>query len=295
MTKSMFDKIITGLSFKKEPIVQKKSITDDQLNSINLVTSSTNVEILTHDKQSIDIVLETYDTGPVLEVSEVDQTIEITVGRYDHRNYGFTDLFNPTVCLCIHVPKDIIKYWHVKTSSGNVIINQIVAHSLSTTATSGNLKLSGLVLNNGVFRASSGNISMNQLNIEKCNVQSSSGNMTLENSMFHEGDFTCTSGNMVMDQLQASHLITKVTSGNIKLLAAQIENIDAHTTSGNIKVDFLNQELDATVDVTVKSGNIVCSLPLMIQKQTRQKLRGVIKDGNHLISLKSNSGTITVS
>jgi len=295
MNGNFFNKIVGGLPFKKEPMTQEESIMTAQIDTLHVDVSSANIDICVHDKQNIEIALETYETGPQLYVSQEGPNVTITVEKRHPSYYSFKDMLHQTVRLSIWVPEALVKDWHIQATSGNIAIDRVVAHALLATTSSGHLKLSGLVLKKGIFKATSGRISMKQLNVEKCMAEASSGQLTFKNSVCREGQLSCTSGNIELRDVEAFNVSLRVTSGNIRMLDVQSEHLDARTTSGTIITDFSKQALDATVEATVNSGSIVCRLPVTIQKETRHSMRGVIGNGQHHMSLTARSGSIVLA
>jgi len=295
MNGNIFNKIVGGLPFKKEPMTQEESIMTAQIDTLHVDATSANIDICVHDKENIEIALETYETGPQLYVSQEGANVTIAVEKRHSSYYSFKDMLHQTVMLSIRVPEALVKDWHIKATSGNIAIDQIVAHALSVTTSSGHLKLSGLVLKKGIFKATSGHVSMKQLNVEEFTAEASSGQLTFKNSVCREGQLSCTSGNIELKEVEAFNVSLSITSGNIRLLEVQSEHLDARTTSGTIITDFSKQALDVTVEATVNSGNIVCRLPVIIQKETRHTLRGVIGNGEHLMLLKARSGSIVLA
>lgn len=295
MNGNIFNKIVGGLPFKKEPMTQEEIIMTTQIDTLHVDATSANIDICVHDKENIEIALETYETGPQLYVSQEGANATIAVDKRQQSHYGVKDMFHQTVRLSIWVPEALVKDWHIRATSGNIAIDQIVAHALLATTSSGHLKLSGVVLKKGIFKATSGRISMKQLNVEEFTAEASSGQLTLENSICREGELSCTSGNIELKDVEAFKVSLSVTSGNIRLVDVQSEHLDAQTTSGTIITNFSKQALDITVEATVNSGSIVCRLPLITQKETRHTMRGVIGNGDHLMLLKARSGSIVLA
>lgn len=66
MNGNIFNKIVGRLPLKKEPMTQEESIMTEQIDTLRVDTTAANIDICIHDKQNIEVVLETYETGPQL-------------------------------------------------------------------------------------------------------------------------------------------------------------------------------------------------------------------------------------
>src|SRR5690625_6966653 len=104
MNGNIFNKIVGGLPFKKEPMTQEEIIMTTQIDTLHVDATSANIDICVHDKVNIEIALETYETGPQLYVSQEGANATIAVEKRHSSYYSFKDMLNQTVMLSIRVP-----------------------------------------------------------------------------------------------------------------------------------------------------------------------------------------------
>ena len=122
-----------------------------------------------------------------------------------------------------------------------------------------------------------------------------SGNVTVKN-VSGVINASSTSGNV--DVVEISGSVTgKSTSGNVNVSINKLsgtEGMDFASTSGNVHVR-LPGSLDATVEMSVLSGDLRTDFPLNIEKKEHgpgQRATGQVGGGSRKLTLKSISGNV---
>jgi lia operon protein LiaG len=217
----------------------------------------------------------------------------------DHNFYLFN--FNINEKLVIEIPEDFKGNLDVKTSSGNVriedefalkdallqcnsgdinIIKNLTAGSLYAKTSSGNINVSGNITidKNVTAESSSGKIKFNgTVTAKNLNAETSSGDIQCAMNIIVDEEVVlkCSSGRINLDDaLTARDLNAKTNSGKIRLGNVNVENYSLRSSSGGIQAESVS----GTGEAETSSGNIQLSL----------------KNPKGNIKLTSSSGSIKI-
>ncbi len=80
-----------------------------------------------------------------------------------------------------------------------------------------------------------------------------------------------------------------IISGDIDLDYLETDNIDIRSRSGDATL-YLDDKIDARIDVETDEGNIDCAIPLANEKKDRCSLRGDLNKGTARIHIKCDLG-----
>ncbi|MFD2043121.1 DUF4097 domain-containing protein [Ornithinibacillus salinisoli] len=275
-------------------IVQQKSLDIRTLKELTVLTTSTNVEILTHTEPRIDVILETYENGPILSINQKSDSVDIRAQNDGGSSFSVFRRI-PTCHLKVMVPSDVAKLWqitadsakvtagnlladtiHTRTTSGSIEIKDIKANKVNVKVSSGKIKATNFMVDQLAFSASSGHVVLDTLHGD-VRGNATSGAITLKNIHGENLDVKASSGRIRLQDVQVNHAVSRATSGNVELVRCRINSLETNASSGNLKInDFLG-----SVKGSSNSGNI----NLTFTKLTNE----------NSIDLKAQSGNITVN
>lgn len=132
-----------------------------------------------------------------------------------------------------------------------------------------------------------GLITVNQMQANDIDVKTDNGKIELKDINSSSVKVNTSNGKVVLDHVQGD-LVGKTNNGIIELVTEDLErSIDLETDNGKIGVQTMQEPINVTFDVRVGNGKI--------------KVFGdsnwdtVIGNGEHLIKLKTDNGSITVT
>src|SRR5699024_9691695 len=152
-------------------------IDKSRLKKLDILTGGTDIKVLIHDEPYIDIILETFEGGPQLKMSEGEETAVVEAVGNEGTWFLFTDF--PQNCLHVKVPLDIAESWNVKTGSGDVCIPKVRTNSYQVSAGSGDLDLSNIKAKEAKINVSSGDMIIHDVVADIVKVGTSSGDAEL--------------------------------------------------------------------------------------------------------------------
>ena len=146
----------------------------------------------------------------------------------------------------------------LKTTSGNITVNNFDCVSLEMTATSGNLRAGQVnALDAASFKATSGNINLDKLSAQEIFVKVTSGNLTFDRLTGQALTAAATSGNIKGEQVEiARETDLKVTSGGVRMNGALTGRINVTSKSGNVRLNLTGNENDYSKHISTKFGGI---------------------------------------
>lgn len=276
-----------GQTFGRRSIKQRETIETNRINKLDISTTDVDIDVLIHDKQVMDIVLETYKDGPELSMDYSGEVAEIVVKSPNNQK-----LFQVRLSTCrlqITVPSDIADNWQIITDSGDIFAPHLIADSFHIQSGSGSLELIDNKAKNLFIKTTSGDISARDMmgselqfettsgnveldtihggimgstvsgdvyafNIqgEDLRVNTSSGEVDIKNTKVYKAVFNTSSGDIKADHLYAEKILLKASSGDIKL-ADFSGDIKGYTSSGSIELASIN---DSILDIGTGSGDV---------------------------------------
>lgn len=156
-------------------------------------------------------------------------------------------------------------------------IENITCLDFSLNNDSGNVEIKKLYTQNAEFQSKSGDIKITDSNIDSNKIETSSAYITLNSVTGNNMDISTRSGEV-----------------NAKNIDANIDT-NISTGSGDVSVAYKKQPDDLSIDVTSDSKDISIDMKSVeYTKNTESNKKGVIGNGTHNLSLRSDSGTIVV-
>lgn len=273
--------------------------TANGINEIRIDCDSPNVNIIPSD--SNDIRVHFHGTAAVNKnnhypklnariennklVIKVDGTITIGI------NLGIFKELN----LDVHVPKTYSSDILVNATSGNIAVQGLNLNNLNCKSNSGNLSLQSVTAKKGQLKTTSGNATGNEINVDRLNCQCFSGNIKMDSLSSTETTLKTTSGEI--DVLKfTGDLKANSFSGNVFVEYTTFNNnVDVSATSGEVSIQ-LPETAEFYLRANASSGKITNTFPLTVDgDKSRHHLEGTVVNGNNRITVKTFSGDIEIT
>ena len=262
---------------------EQRALDVEGLETLRVRTSSTDVYLAASEDNRIEVRLHgTVTTNqseavPVLAAVQSGEVLEISTERRDGRRWtaGF---FLSDLILEIHLPRRFRGSLAVKTSSGDVQIDDQILSELFVETSSGTLQLHSIQADTVV-------------------MESSSGDQAVEGMRAASSEMTSSSGEIAASALEGA-LRAKSSSGDIILrCAAFTADLEVRSSSGEVEL-YLTEGASFLVEAKSSSGDISCTFPITLSEADSQmssnRLFGRVGEGTHRVVVKTSSGDITI-
>lgn len=217
---------------------QTETFDSEGIDGLEVSTEEVEVEIRTHDRNKIDIVLETYEHGPALETRQTEDTLEITATESDSHHF-FKN--SPATRLVVTVPDRLWGSLSIDTESGEISVIGMNVSRFGIKTYSGELKIENIQVDEGKLKTSSGGIGFRKVDTQSFSFAAASGEVSLTDvngKIYGQTQ----SGPITVHQLKGAELDLKTRSGGIELHDAKVENASFRTTSGKIDIEKLSAD-----------------------------------------------------
>ncbi|ASK61931.1 hypothetical protein CFK37_07040 [Virgibacillus phasianinus] len=258
MTGVVIEMALFGLNKNAVQIDQKELVRGELIESLNISTSSADIELLSGNNNEIGILLQ----GEMSEKLAEDYEFKINqkMNRLDisfktnNRSSGFQ--FGSSysdVKLQITLPEKVYNDVQVQTSSGDITINNVYAGTLSSRSSSGDQTISGLKIRERLFvKSSSGDIEAKDSYAGGAKFHASSGSIKLKEIVCNETTLETSSGDAVYQNETISGSLTcKASSGDVTVHVDQLPEsigMECRANSGGIKVNIDGLEVKEKTD-----------------------------------------------
>lgn len=257
---------------KRDPIVQENSVEIEHVPELEINSDIANINISIHDKKQIDIVLETFEKGPELQVNFVNEKLEIEARVLKERRIGIVVQSKPCK-LKIKLPKDFAEQYTIKSSAGNI-------------------KAFDLQFNTALMKTGAGNIRLENIEAQKLDIESGAGNVKLKEIVSESLIAKSGAGNIEGDMCTGD-IAAKTGSGNVRFKVDGEQNLQMTSGAGNINAFFTQPEsLDATIKASAGLGNVKTDLPFLPAGEKSNKLSSVVGQGEKSFQFKTGVGNI---
>jgi DUF4097 and DUF4098 domain-containing protein YvlB len=141
------------------------------------------------------------------------------------------------------------------------------------------------------IKALSGDIKITTPRVIDLSLKGISGDITLDNL---QGNTTLesVSGDITGTGLAGS-LKGDIVSGDVDLAYTSLEVMHIRSRSGDIVI-WLDDAIEAIIDIRNDKGTISCEFELLDEKRTRNTLTGTIKNPRGHIQIQNRSGTVSI-
>jgi lia operon protein LiaG len=251
----------------------KEEIKIDGVDNIELITSSGDIEVITERRNNILVELVSYKNGPKLFIDR-GRSLKIEVKKKAFPLISFSR--RGRVKLTVTIPEQYRETLVVKSSSGDVYLEKMELDDLEVNLSSGDLTVKEITANEGSFKTSSGDQELEDLTIENLDLYLSSGSLSLI------GD---------IDNINA-----RLSSGSADVKLEELTgDMDFRLSSGDFLMEFIDEDVDAELDLKTSSGEINVGFPVTIEESGRGKeLSGTAGSGDYMIVVQNSSGDITL-
>ncbi|WP_026908679.1 DUF4097 family beta strand repeat-containing protein [Paucisalibacillus globulus] len=261
----------------RETVKHERSFDIQKVNDLIISVDVTDVEVIIHELPKVDIMFESYEGGPGLEIMDADNALTI-ISKKEHKGPTFVFGELPKCYLKIYVPTDIANHWDVSATSGIIHASHIVSKTFRANATSGKVTLSKITAEKINVHTTSGKMLLKELRADKLRFHANSGIVEIHSSY---GDISgqVGSGSILISEAKGEDLEVKSGSGKIILKEVYMENAAVKANSGKIEAEKLWAE---TTIADVGSGKINMN-------NFRGSIKGNANSGNINISVSDNS------
>jgi DUF4097 and DUF4098 domain-containing protein YvlB len=263
-------------SIVKEEVVQKERLDCTSLKEIHIVTSSLNVEVNSHDKPYIDIVLKTYEDGPEMKINLSNQVLELTAFK-PRQSQTFFGLF-PSTRMQLFVPPTVAETWDVRTGSGDIKFSKVMMTKLAINSGSGDIDLKDMEAEKIKIRCASGDVKTSNLMADNCQMNSSSGDMVYRNLTVRSMVVEVSSGDITIADLKGETLGVKMASGDVDLKDISVLNGTIVSHSGSVDAKLVRAEV---LMVNTKTGDLDID-------EFSGSLNGTVASGNLKLGVKED-------
>lgn len=256
--------------------------------NINLKEGSVKLHVFNEEGYKVDFYESEYDKKTI---TYENNTLNIKQNSNNKINFfNFTFISKKIATVNVYLPETFNGKTTIKTTSGDITIENYSFSSLELDVSSGNIRLNKVLVDKEIsVEATSGNIKINELEALDLYVKSTSGNLELENSNITTNtSLKITSGNIKVEKTSTPIISVNAVSGNVNLKQIDSNDIDVDVTSGNVKVNIIGDLSLYKIDAKVTSGNIYYQ---------GDKIKGNLINpiGTKVIKLRSTSGNIHIN
>lgn len=159
----------------------------------------------------------------------------------------------------LRVPKQY-KQILVKTTNGDILINDMETEELRCIGTKGTFDLTNLIAKQVEAKVTSGNVMLSDSNIDE------------------QAEAATTSGQIYVDSVKTKRFTSQTTSGHLFIDDIDCQTMNLSATSGTIDIRTVNKETE--INALATSGNILFTLPEGLSKNN--------------VATKTVSGEVTI-
>ena len=247
-------------------IIKEETVPSEEIEHLDIRTNNTRIEVLPTNDLDITAELSTKNKKYELLTEVKDDTFFIQVND-KRRNLISLDFFSFGTKLIVYVPEKMWDSLQVESDNGLISVEQLTANDVHVKADNGKIELENIESTDITGHASNGLITMKNIVSSTVDVNTSNGKIKFDHV---EGD-----------------IYGKTNNGAIEFIATDLDrSIELETDNGKIDVQTEQEPTNVTFDVRVDNGKV--SIFGSSNWDT------VIGNGENLIKLKTNNGSITV-
>src|SRR5690625_177560 len=253
--------------YQADWIVKEDTIAGGSIEQLDIHTNNTKIEVLPTNDTDITAELSTKSKKYELITEVNDDTYFVQV-KDKRRNFISLDFFSFGTGLTVYVPEKIYNSLQVVSDNGLISVGQIQANDLHVKADNGKIELKDIESTVMTGKASNWSITMKDINSSTVDVNKSNGKIRLDHV---DGD-----------------VYGKTNNGEIEFITENLDrSIELETDNGKIDIQTKQEPTNVTFDVRVDNGKI--SILGSSNWDT------IIGNGENLIKLKTNNGSINVT
>ena len=226
---------------------------NDKFNDIEIITDSADIEFILSEKLNTLVVCdEQKNINHSVRVKNNTLLIKVNDNRkwyeYININFGKTKI-------TIYLPKNEYGELFIDSDTGNINIpNNFNFNSIDIIDDTGNVKNYASVNDNIKIKTSTGNIHIENINANIIDLSASTGNIKIVNAKCVNLLSKVDTGNVLLKNVVATEkFIIETDTGNVKFVASDASDIFVKTDTGNVTGSLLT---DKVIFAKSDTGNI---------------------------------------
>ncbi len=289
MTGGDFEKIVNAFNSDNDYSFKEES-GSEEVKDLNIKLVSGNVVFHIYDGEGykLDYYESEYDTKKITfenSCLKIDNNVK---AKFRFFNISFNS--KKISAFNIYLPKTFCGKVNIQTVSGDITINDFNFKSLNIELTSGNAKLSKVIVEGDTnINSLSGDINLSNFQTNSLIIKATSGIIDLKDTVINlDANLKSTSGRVKISASIIPSIVIHASSGNVEIINVECDNVDARLFSGNAKITIYGNSDEYKIDASVSSGNI---------HYQGRKIDGSLYDpsGTKSLKVKCSSGNIEIN
>lgn len=283
-----------------ESIHEKKKMSIDKIEQIEIVQASTDVYIKRAENEEMTVELKGKVSKNLkdqfsLEVKESGDTVKIAVIQENKRkpNIG-VHMMN--VILEVALPEKDYKKLYVDLVSGDIMLNKIKAEEITLNTSSGDIHAKNSAAERSLsIHSLSGDMMLNDIKAENMQVEVTSGNMFISNTKTKSLALSSASGDVQLNDVTGNIAVDNI-SGDIFIKNDELDgNMKIHSTSGDIDIQLKKdpQSLALNYEGISGEGDVLIN-GMNFEEKSDHRIKGKIGKGDLIIDVSTSSGDFTL-
>ncbi len=229
-------------------------VIDENYENLSIATNTADVFLLPSENEKTSVVcVEETNMSHSVSVKDGTLVIEIVDSRkwYEHIGINFK-----ASKITVYLPQGEYGVLAVKTSTGNIDVQNITAEKLSLSVSTGKVTVSDAVCAGDIdVCVSTGKSLLTNVRCKNFTSNGSTGNISLNNVIATEKlSIARSTGNVKLDGSDATEIFVKTDTGDITGSLLTEKRFIAHTDTG--RIDVPKGESGGKCEVTTDTGNI---------------------------------------
>lgn len=264
-----------------------KELTEDKFDKVDIHLDNGNLFISPSEDGNMHTEITDKSYRQQLSVDILDRTLVITL-KEEPRKWGifsFTaNMKSPT--LKVQLPDKFYEMIVISSDHGSINGNRLQSTQIHAETDNGRIILEEMSAGECVVKSDNGSIDLKSIQAKKLRAKTDNGQLKLKGIQVNEVNATSDNGAIVMKEIEGD-VRAKTDNGRIHLVTADIErNIALETDNGSILLETQVEPKNATIRAKVDWGSIS-----VFGLKNRKSIFG---NGDHVVDLQSDNGSITV-
>lgn len=285
-----------GFSFDTYNVSDKKTVNGENIEEVEIDSSSSDVKVVPTDEKEISIEL----SGKVskklkrklqLDVVERGNKLEVALKGENQLKFNIGVLIVDTN-INVYLPEKVYQSIKVETSSGSNEIDSLKAKELSLRTSSGDLLARDSAAEDTfIIQSSSGEVDLKNNKANIFDVKVSSGSLYAVDLDGKESTFHSSSGEISLKNV-IGEIVAEASSGEIIIDNEETTgNMYTETSSGDVSVAFDKKPTSLAIDFKGNSGEGNVEIKgLKYDEKSEDNIIGQIGSGQYKLKVRTSSG-----
>lgn len=253
-------------AFSNEDMVTAEKTINDTINELQIEIDNGSVEVYPTSGTEISLTLDAKNPEEILTTNVSDEKLSITVKEKRKKWFNFDFLISRPK-LKVYVPEKEFTEFTVRSNNGRITAEDVQSEAIK-------------------FLTDNGRIDVTNVTGSTVEAETDNGKITLKDIVATYTTVSADNGKIVLDHVSGD-IVGHASNGAISLKTDDLnKNIDLKTSNGKINIDTVNKPTNAIIDIQIGNGRA--------RVFGQSNWDTVIGDGDHLIKLKTNNGSITI-